>query len=199
MIKLKNVAKIVGIGCMVIAISAFVACSSAADSSGSDDDTDGTSSTSSALWSSFEGCDIQIWYGFTADTSNDYLEMTVGDDVTWWGGAFVNDASATDAITFDMSDVAEITFSAKGSDTGSFWISHENSSGTLSNQTAISLSTDWESCTYTCNGVTSTDLAVFAFGGGDLSTTVTEGYVVSIKNIAFWDAEGNEIVPTRNE
>jgi hypothetical protein len=97
-----------------------------------------------------------------------------------------------------MSKVAKITFDAKASAAGSFWVSTGGSDTKPLHQVSVPLTTDWVSQTYSTSGTSSADYAVLDFGGGDLSTTTTSGYKVYIRNIAFLDASGKEIVPTRN-
>jgi hypothetical protein len=164
----------------------------------------GTTDTT-GLWSKFDGADCQIWGStFTAAESGDGSGwiFTVGS-AGWWGGCFCNSGSVaptdTGVITFDMSKVAKISFDVKGSAVGSFWASTSDAAAKTANQTAIPLTTDWVNKSFTVSGTSAKDYGVLDIGGGDLSTTTTAGYEVYIKNIAFWDASGNEIVPTRNE
>lgn len=164
----------------------------------------GTTDTT-GLWSKFDGADCQIWNStFTAAESGDGSGwiFTVGS-VGWWGGCFCNSGSVaptdTGVITFDMSKVVKISFDVKGSAAGSFWASTSTAAAKPANQTAIPLTTDWVNKSFAVSETSTNDYGVLDIGGGDLSTTVTAGYEVYIKNIAFWDAGGNEIVPTRKE
>jgi hypothetical protein len=186
---------------LLFAITMFSGC--AADTSADTGGSGGSGTSSSVLWSKFDGADLQIWSNtFTAESSDtDGMVFTVGSS-GWWGGCFCNNAADAvgSATTFDMSDIAKITFDVKGSAAGSFWVSCSNSSAAVTGQTAIALTTDWVNKTFSCASyVSSTDYGVLDVGGGDLGTTSTSGYKVYIKNIAFWDASGNEIVPARSE
>ncbi len=189
---------------LLVAAAIFSGCADAATaddgSSGNDGDSSGTNTV---LWSKFEGADLQVWSNtFTAETNDtDGMIITVGSS-GWWGGCFCNNAAdaAGAATTFDMSNVAKITFDVKGSAAGSFWVSCSDSTAATKGQTAIALTTDWVNKEFSCASyVGSTDYGVLDIGGGDLSTTATSGYKVYIKNIAFWNAAGNEIVPARSE
>lgn len=165
----------------------------------------GTTTTTDKVWKTFEGADLQIWINgetFTADDSKGYLEVTVGSS-GWWGGCYCDSKAGkvgtTGYVSFDMSKVAKITFDAKGSAAGSFWVSQSDKDSKVANQVAITLTTDWVAQTYTTSGTSSTDYGVLDIGGGDKNTTTTSGYKVYIRNIAFYDASGKEIVPARNK
>jgi hypothetical protein len=161
---------------------------------------------SSPLWSSFEGADMQVWVpnGSTETTADvaqkpDCIEITI-KNLGWWGMCFCNDkavGAGPDAVTFDMSQVASITFDAKASQTASMWAAQMPSG--LDNQQRIELSTDFAEKTFNLSNPTNHDYGVLAIGGGDLETTVTTGVVISIKNIKFLNAAGTEITPSRNE
>lgn len=174
--------------------------SSSGGSTGSS--TGGSSST--GLWSKFAGCDLQIWLNtFTAETGDDGIAITVGS-AGWWGGCFCNKGSvgATDSgvVKYDMSKVAKITFDAKGSAAGAFYICNSDSAAQKKGGATIPLTTAWVSQTYSCStSVSATDYGLFdVIGASDAgtNTTTTAGYIVYIKNVAFWDASNNEIVPT---
>jgi hypothetical protein len=168
------------------------------------DTTPGTNTSTDKLWKTFEGADLQIWPNgdsFTADDTKGYLEITVSS-LGWWGGCYCDSKAGkvgtTGYVSFDMSKVAKITFDAKGSAAGSFWVSQSDKDSKVANQVAVTLTTDWVAQTYTTSGTSSTDYGVLDIGGGDKGTTTTAGYKVYIRNIAFLDASGKEIVPTRN-
>ncbi len=160
----------------------------------------------SALWSRFEGADMQVWVvEGTTTTTADVAERPDCIDITiktagWWGMCFCNDkavSASQNPVTFDMSRVHTITFDAKASQTASMWVSQIPSN--TANQRKIDLTTDFASKTFTLQNPGNRDYGVLAMGGGDLDTTTTTGVVISIKNIKFLDANGTEIVPTRNE
>ena len=161
---------------------------------------------SSPLWSSFEGADMQVWViegtsTTTADVAqrSDCIEITI-KDAGWWGMCFCNDKAVganQSPVTFDMSQVASITFEAKASQTASMWVSQIP--GATANQQRIELSTDFAEKTFNLSNPTNHDYGVLAIGGGDLETTVTTGVKISIKNIKFLNEAGAEIAPSRNE
>lgn len=196
--------KLVSALAILFTLTLITSCQNAAIANGTTGEIRVGNGGNSVLWSSFDGTDLQIWDGtFTAETDNtNGLIITVGS-VGWWGGSFCNNgataANAVDVVTFNMSNVAKITFDAKASATGSMWVSNSNSSATGQGLTAITLTTEWATKTFNCSGsVSANDYAVMAIGGGELSTTTTSGYKVYIKNIAFWNSSGVEITPSRN-
>lgn len=203
---MKKIKTIIAVLTAALVMGAFVGCTASTSSpdSGSGDSGgsggSGGSGTTSGIWSKFEGADIQIWSNtFTAEEdSTDGLVITVGS-VGWWGGCFCNAGAvaptASDVVTFDMSNVAKITFDAKASASGSMWVSCSDSAANTKGKTTMNLTTDFVSQTFNCTGnVSSTDYGVLDFGGENAS-----GTIVYIKNIAFYDSTGTEIVPTRNE
>ena len=166
----------------------------------------GSTGKKSPLWSKFDGADMQVWVieGTTTTTANvseksDCIEIAI-KSAGWWGMCFCND-KAVDAksnpVTFDMSQVKTITFEAKASENASMWVGQMPSG--LERQQRVELSTAFEEKTVTLTAPTNHDYGLLAIGGGDLDTTVKTGVKISIKNIKFLDASGNEIVPTRNE
>jgi len=201
---MKKITKCIGVCSLLVSAALLSGCTNPATADTGSNGGGGSSTTNTVLWSTFEGADLQIWGNtFTAESSDtDGLVVTVGS-AGWWGGCFCNDgtvgAATSGVITFDMSKVATITFYAKASAAGSFWVSQSNAAAVVTNQQAESLTTDWQKYTYTCSGTGSTDYGVLDIGGGDLSTTTTAGYKIYIKDIAFQNSSGTEIVPTRSE
>lgn len=178
----------------------------AGSSSGDSKDSASSTGTKSPLWSKFEGADMQVWViegttTTTADVSpkSDCIEIAI-KSAGWWGMCFCNDkavGAGPNAVTFDMSQVASITFEAKASQTASMWVGQMPSG--LGDKQRVELSTDFAEKTFTLSNPTNHDYGVLAIGGGDLDTTVTTGVKIYIKNIKFLNAAGTEIVPTRNE
>ncbi len=189
---------------------AFTSCADAIVNDGSNVRSYVDSSNSGASggvipFSKFEGCDLQIWENtFTATTTTEGLVITVGS-VGWWGGAFVNNGAVgpTDSgvVTYDMSNVSKITFEAKISAAGDIWIStsDSNSNAGAARGKSFTLTTEWSESPYEfeisegTNKVSANDYGVLAIGGGN-----SEGTTITLKNIAFYDASGNEIVPGVN-
>lgn len=170
--------------------------------SGSNTENSGSSSTS-PLWSLFDGADMQVWEGTAMlEETDDGLEITIGS-AGWWGMCFCNAAAvgpaASDCVTFDMSNIAKITFEAKASEKASIWASQSNAESKPTNQTKIDLTTSYETKTFTLKNPGKKDYGVLDIGGGDLGTTTKSDVVVYIKNIKFFNASGAETVPARNE
>ena len=170
--------------------------------------TGGGGESGSILWSSFDGAAMQVWQEtptspLTADLAEteEGLEITIGDQ-GWWGMCFCNDAAVAwdaDPVTFDMSKVKTITFEAKASKNGSMWVSQSDEKSKVTNQTKVTLSTEFETKTFNLSNPGTKDYGVLDLGGGDLDTTIESDVVITVKNIKFLDAEGTETVPSRNE
>ena len=176
---------------------------------GNNSDSSDDSGDEASLWASFEGASMQIWkteyepYNFTADLdeTDEGLEITVLDE-GWWGICFCNDASvgkdSPDVVTFDMSNVAKITFEAKASKKGSIWIAQSPRDSNPYNQQTISLSTSFETKTYKLKNPGNDCYGLFDLGGGE-GNIVASDSVITIKNVKFLDANGNECTPERNK
>ncbi|MCR5217360.1 hypothetical protein [Treponema sp.] len=204
---MKKICKAFAAAVFVLSAFGFTACNDAIVDDGSNVKSyiDNAGSGGGAVpFKSFEGCDLQIWVDtFTATQTSEAELFTVGS-VGWWGGAFVNKGSVgpTDAgvVTYDMSNVATITFEAMISEAGSIWVSTSASDSTAGAKVGktFSITTEWDEYTFNIsdgtNAVSDHDYGVFAIGGSNSS-----GTVVYIKNIAFYDASGNEIVPGVND
>ena len=168
----------------------------------------GGGSSSSPLWASFEGADMQVWKAtkdspLTADVeeTDEGLKITIGSE-NWWGMCFCNDAAVgadDDPVTFDMSKVEKITFEAKASKAASMWVSQSDNKSKVINQKKVTLSTEFETKTYTLSEPGTNDYGVLDLGGGDLGTTVESDVVITVRNIKFLGADGSEKNPTRNE
>ncbi len=163
----------------------------------------------SALWSSFDGASMQVWQEtpsspLTASLAEteDGLEITIGSS-GWWGMCFCNDASVganSNPVTFDMSNVAKITFEAKASKNATMWVGQSPRSSTPANQKTISLTTSFETKTYTLSNPGTDCYGVLDLGGDpQQGHTVESDVVITIKNIKFLDANGAETTPSRNE
>lgn len=155
--------------------------------------------------------DIQIWSNsFTATTNSECLTITVGS-VGWWGGAFVASGSVqpTDSsvVTYDMSLVKKISFDAMASVAGKFVAyGGSDSSAATHDPFEVSVTTEWQNFEFDVSSGSSKDYSLFCLGGAtdpeatqSLGGSWASGSTISIKNIAFYDSTGNEIVPTVNK
>lgn len=152
--------------------------------------------------------DIQIWSSsFTATNNSACLTITVGS-VGWWGGAFVasGSVSPTDSgvITYDMSAVKKISLDAMASVEGKFVAyGGSDSSAKTHDASEIKVTTEWQNFEFNVSNGSSKDYSIFCLGGAtedsSLGGSWASGSTISIKNIAFYDASGNEIVPTVNK
>ena len=79
------------------------------------------------------------------------------------------------------------------------WVSQSNAQAKVTNQKKIDLTTQFETKTFTLSNPGTKDYGVLDIGGGDLSTTVKKDLIIVIKNIKFFNANGNETFPSRNE
>ncbi len=207
---MKKLTKIFCAAGLALLAFAFTSCADAIVNDGSNVRSYINSSNSGASggaipFSKFEGCDLQIWSNtFTAATTTEGLVITVGS-VGWWGGAFVNNGAVgpTDSgvVTYDMSNVSKITFEAKISSEGDIWISTSDSTASAGADKGktFTLTTEWPESPYEfkisdgTNKVSTKDYGVLAVGGANVS-----GTTITLKNIAFYDSDGNEIVPGVN-
>ncbi len=159
---------------------------------------------STPLWSMFEGADLQVWEK-TADLTptKEGLEIKIGS-LGWWGVGFCNAAgvgpSAGDVVTFDMSEVASISFEAKASENASMWVSCFDQSAGTPNPKVVNISTSYETKTVAISGNGRNDYGVLTIGGNnETGTTVKTGVRITIKNVKFLNSAGTEITPKRNK
>ena len=164
--------------------------------------TNSSSGESSALWSKFDGADMQVWEKTATLTETaEGLDIEIGS-VGWWGMCFCNAAGVgpnDNPVTFDMSKVKKITFEAKASETASVLIAQSNSKAEDVNHKTIDLSTDYKTKTYELKSPEKNAYGLFDLLANSKGGTAKTGIVISIKNIKFIDAAENETVPTRNE
>ena len=163
---------------------------------------DNPGSGSSALWSTFDGADMQVWENTaTLTETEEGLDIEIGN-AGWWGMCFCNAASVgpnDGAVTFDMSKVKKITFEAKASEKASVLIAQSDSKATDVNHKTIDLSTNYLLKSYELKSPEKNAYGLFDLLANSKGGTSKTGVVISIKNIKFLDANGNETVPTRNE
>ena len=179
--------------------------STGGNNSGASDDSDDEVS----LWASFDGASMQVWKdewtkALTADLNetDEGLEITVGDS-GWWGMCFCNDASvgANDGpVTFDMSKVAKITFEAKASKAGSIWVAQSPRDSNPANTQTKKLTKEFQTISYSLVNPGTDCYGVLDIGGDpNRGNIVASDSVITIKNIKFLDAKGNDCNPSRNE
>lgn len=140
--------------------------------------------------------DLQIWpSGDSCSVSTDNEAMTIirSTSFEWWGFAIcsapdVNDEKAT--VKYDLSSIAKITFEAKADEAGkTFYLNMCTEDGKQE------FETEKEYTTYTYDVDTTKSgnhYAIISIGSGASNPTTN----LSIKNITFWDKNGNEVVPT---
>lgn len=147
--------------------------------------------------------DIQIWGStFSANVGDESLDITVVGTAGWWGGVLCSDGANMQPI-YDMKGIAKVTWEAKSSvdnlavtfgakrnpsDNGSGGAT-ENTDGLLKEYT---LGTDWQVCEFEARDTESGPFDVLFRMNGSASA----GTVINIKNITYYDANGNEVVPT---
>ena len=149
------------------------------------------------LFKTFPGCGVQIWQDEWNDHnmtfSIDYGSgtITVGS-VGWWGGAFGSyDNGKANGGTFNLSKLAEIRFDAKASTYGTVYFNVDDK-----NKNEIDIPTEFMHYSVPVKKASAKATNLFIIGGvrdlNDPGTTIT------LKNISFYDAKGNEIIPQYN-
>lgn len=159
----------------------------------------GSTGKKSPLWSKFEGADMQVWVDTaTLTPTAECLEIKVKNS-EWWGMCFCNKSDIgkekPECVFFNMSNIAQITFEAKASSPVEIWVSQSDANADKKNIKKVNLTTSFETKTYTLQDPGSADYGVLDIGGDNNPF----GTIISIKNIKFLDAAGNETVPSRNE
>jgi hypothetical protein len=155
------------------------------------------STEKSQLFKTFAGCGIQIWQNEWGAHENtfaiDYVSgtITVGS-VGWWGGAFgCYDNGISNGATFNLTNIKKITFEAKASSYGTIYFNIDEN-----NKNEVDLTPNFKEYTIKVPHARSKTDVLFMIGGvrdvNDMGTQIT------IKNIAFWDGNGNEVVPKYN-
>lgn len=149
------------------------------------------------LFKTFGGCGVQIWQDEWNDHdltfTLDYAEgkITVGK-VGWWGGAFgAYDNGVSNGATFNLSNVAEIRFTAKASSYGTVYFKLDNK-----NNFEVDIPTEWREVSLPVKGASKKTDVLFMIGG--LRDVNIPGTEITLKNISFYDKKGNEITPQYN-
>lgn len=207
---MKRFSLIIAAGLMIASSFAFVGCKDAIVDDGTNvksyvNSDDGGASGGAVPFSMYNDImDLQIWEGtFTADIT-DCLTITVGT-VGWWGGAFVGKGSVApdsdSVVKWDMTAVKKMSLSAKASKTGKFVI-YAGSDGSAKplSATNIDVTEEWDDYEFDVSGETDSNYSILAFGGSTEDNSIggpwATGEQIFIKNVAYYDASGNEIVPT---
>lgn len=145
--------------------------------------------------------DMQIWgdYGAGCTTVNSSGALVITQTGTWYGVAICSNSAGNDSgdsyRIYDMSKVATIKFEAKSDTDGSIL----KFSACTEDGVEYTLSTEYQEFEYdmskTAHAKTGTHYCMVSL----VQNAATEGVIHYIKNIAFYDASGNEIVPTLNK
>ena len=118
-----------------------------------------------------------------------------GQTGNWYGLAICSNASGSDssasAAIYDLSSIAKITFEAK-SDTNN---SVMNFSACTEDAVSYTLGTEYKTFTYDMTKATHAKNGKHYCMVSIVQNATTEPIVHYIKNIAFWDASGTEVVP----
>ncbi|MBE6353668.1 hypothetical protein [Treponema sp.] len=139
--------------------------------------------------------DLQIWAdnGGGANATPTKEELIITQTGSWWGMAICSNAAGDDSTDkykiYDMSEVAKVTFYAKSDKATSIWLSGVSDA----NKKSVSITDEYPEEPYEVPFTTKIDgyhYAIVCIGGESADAT---WYV---KNIAFFDDSGNEIVPT---
>ena len=144
--------------------------------------------------------DCQIWKDYNGNcvTATSDGALVITQTGTWYGVALCSNAAGNDKSAkyriYDMSEVASITFEAKASVDDS----KLNFSVCTEDAETYTLSTEWKKFEYDCEGKTHIpeNDGVHYCMISLVQNATTDSVTHYIKNIAFFDDGGNEIVPT---
>lgn len=145
--------------------------------------------------------DLQIWgdYGAGCATVNSSGALVITQTGNWYGVAICSDSAGSDDgdsyKIYDMSKVAKIKFEAKSDTEGSIL----GFSACTKDAESYTLSTEYQEFEYDMNEAAHAKKGTHYCMVSLVQNTVTESVIHYIKNIAFYDANGNEIVPTVNK
>ena len=150
------------------------------------------------IFGKFDGCGIQIWqdeggnHALTFQINAAQGCITVGG-VGWWGGAFgCFDNGVGNGESFNLSHIAKVTLEAKASNYGTIYFNFDNG---VANNLDLGPE-DFEEFEIEIENAKAKTPILFTIGNvTDLSR---KGDQIWIRNIRFWDSEGNEVVPKYN-
>lgn len=141
--------------------------------------------------------DFQKWTDWNAGCSTQIQDdaLVIAQTGNWYGLAICSNASGSDssasAAIYDLSSIAKITFEAK-SDTNN---SVMNFSACTEDAVSYTLGTEYKTFTYDMAKATHAKNGKHYCMVSIVQKATTEPIVHYIKNIAFWDASGTEVVP----
>lgn len=145
--------------------------------------------------------DMQVWADYNAACETNILDgaLEIVQTGEWYGVAICSDKGANDksssAAIYDMSKIAKITFEAKSEPTGT----KLNFSACTENASTYVLTDEYQKFEYDMSKAdhakTGNHYCMVSLVQNELKSGVTH----YIKNIAFFDESGNEIVPTLNQ
>lgn len=142
--------------------------------------------------------DFQVWtdYNGGCTTQKQDGALVIVQTGNWYGVAIcsaanANDSSASGAI-YDMSKIAKITFEAKAETEGT----KLNFSACTENAVSYPLSTEYQSFEYDMSKASHAKSGNHYCMVSLVQNETTTGVIHYVKNIAFWDASGTEIIPT---
>lgn len=140
--------------------------------------------------------DVQIWEGTFKANITDSMSVTIGT-VGWFGGVICSSGDGS-GPTYDMSEVKKITFEGRSdSDMKVRLFTSDATAKAYSDTYDVALTDEWQTFEWKKTSGSSTDFGIFGFNGD--SGGWNNGDTFYIKNIAFYDASGNEVVPIVNE
>ena len=135
--------------------------------SGSNTGNSGSSSTS-PIWSKFEGADMQVWVDTaTLTPTAEGLDIKV-KNADWWGMCFCNKADIgpeKEHVSFDMTKIKTITVEAKASAPVTIWLAQSDSNAAKVNDKEFEIDTTYKTLTYTLSNTSSHDYGVLDIGG----------------------------------
>lgn len=194
----------------------FASCVDGAANDGSEAETRLTkgykpkSAGGTAPFKSVTGASIQIWentFEFADSDSSDEVCIKILKTPGWWGGAYgCYDQGAT-AGKYDLSKVRSVTFQAKASSsctvvfgliTNEWGYDDTGKEGWLSSKKEIDIATEYKTKEIKLDEdkTLSDDIdTLFQFMNGSIGANE----YLYIKDFAFFDANGEEIVPTPKE
>ena len=145
--------------------------------------------------------DMQNWNdqydsgGCTTMIQDDALVISQTPGKSWYGVAITSDKAAdhnnASSCIYDLSKIDSITFEAKADRKGTTM----KFGACVDNTKSFELTEEYQKFTYSLAGVSHTKSGKHHCIVSIVHDSTTEPIVHYIKNIAFWDASGTEVVP----
>lgn len=145
------------------------------------------------FWHTFGGCGFQIWENtFKLDGNSGQIWIT-GE---WWGGAFgsYNNGQEIKGQNFDTSEIAKITFTARGEDKEKVWMYFGAKEDETRSRIEVELTPEYVTYVLPIKTTIEESTLLFCLGGGR-----NNGQTIYIKDVSFFNAEGEEISPALKE